>query len=118
MAVKMTARAPSSLHEKISNGDYSLNRGQIATNVDTVRNTLLLFYFILERPLECLICFRYDTGDLPGDHEGAAGLDCSMWSHIQRSWYFFATKKEPYFTESLDTLKLGQVNIFMMKVDL
>lgn len=29
---------------------------------------------------------EYDTGEVPGDHQGAAGLDSALFSHLKRNW--------------------------------
>ncbi|KAL1502835.1 hypothetical protein ABEB36_007921 [Hypothenemus hampei] len=54
---------------------------------------------------------EFDTGELPGDHKGAGGLDSSLFSHVQRNWLFFAVKNEPstHLNSSLTPSKIGKV---------
>lgn len=57
-----------------------------------------------------MVLSRFDTGELPGDHKGAAGLDSSLFAHRAGNWTFFASKSTPGEMESLLSLKLEKVS--------
>uniref|UniRef100_A0AAR5PS10 B-block binding subunit of TFIIIC domain-containing protein n=1 Tax=Dendroctonus ponderosae TaxID=77166 RepID=A0AAR5PS10_DENPD len=50
----------------------------------------------------------FDTGEIPGDHLGGAGLDSSLYSHLPRSWHLFTISNQDTVPESLNSLKLDK----------
>ncbi|XP_048521695.1 general transcription factor 3C polypeptide 1 [Dendroctonus ponderosae] len=51
---------------------------------------------------------EFDTGEIPGDHLGGAGLDSSLYSHLPRSWHLFTISNQDTVPESLNSLKLDK----------
>ncbi|KAK4883978.1 hypothetical protein RN001_000249 [Aquatica leii] len=46
-----------------------------------------------------------DTGEIPGDRKGAAGLDSAIWAHVKRNWNVSKLNRPAASTQSLTKLK-------------
>nr|CAH7736082.1 unnamed protein product [Callosobruchus chinensis] len=64
--------------------------GQLVTYTDLSANPSLRKALDFKMPHEAE---QYDNGDIPGDRRGAAGLDSSLWCHINRNWHFAGRNK-------------------------
>lgn len=55
---------------------------------------MLVFYFWRIFKIYYFFNYRRDTGDIPGDNRGAAGIDSALWVHIARNWFWAKVKRK------------------------
>ncbi|KAL3287444.1 hypothetical protein HHI36_001915 [Cryptolaemus montrouzieri] len=56
-----------------------------------------------------------DTGEIPGDKQGAAGLDSSMWVHLKRNWLWSSKTKKQVQSSKREDPNIRDANIACIK---